>query len=78
VRSKFSCVRSSHHLCARALVHSLEGTLVKTKIRIDSSGLDAKNQIDASGTSHRQLHINTHSVVTGCSSGLLYVVDSYN
>ena len=27
VRSKFSCVRSSHDLCARALAHSLEGTL---------------------------------------------------
>jgi len=27
VRSKFSCVRSSHKLCARAHAHSLEGTL---------------------------------------------------
>src|SRR6218665_591335 len=43
--SKFSCVRSSHHLCARAHVHSLEGTLVKTKIKIDSNGLDAKGRL---------------------------------
>jgi len=28
VRSEFSCVRSSHDLCARAHAHSLEGTLV--------------------------------------------------
>ena len=28
VRSKFSCVHSSHSLCARAHTHSLEGTLV--------------------------------------------------
>jgi len=28
VRSKFSCVRSSHSLCALAHVHSLEGTLL--------------------------------------------------
>ena len=28
VRSKFSSVRSSHGLCARAHMHSLEGTLV--------------------------------------------------
>jgi len=28
VRSKFSCVHSSHDLCARAHAHSLEGTLV--------------------------------------------------
>jgi len=27
VRSKFSCVRSSHDLCARTHAHSLEGTL---------------------------------------------------
>jgi len=27
VRSKISCVRSSHNLCARAQAHSLEGTL---------------------------------------------------
>ena len=26
MRSKFSCVRSAHDLCARAYVHSLEGT----------------------------------------------------
>src|SRR6218665_1965315 len=32
VRSKFSCVRSSHGLCACAHVHSLEGTLVLTII----------------------------------------------
>jgi len=28
VRSKFSCVHSSHDLCVRAHAHSLEGTLV--------------------------------------------------
>ena len=28
IRSKFSCVRSSHDLCARAHAHSLEGTLL--------------------------------------------------
>ena len=28
VRSKFSCVRSFHGLCARHNAHSLEGTLV--------------------------------------------------
>ena len=28
VRSKFSCVRSSHDLCAHAHAHSLQGTLV--------------------------------------------------
>jgi len=28
VRSKFSCVRSSHDLCAHAHAHSLEGTLL--------------------------------------------------
>ena len=27
VRSKFSCVRSSHDMCVRAHTHSLEGTL---------------------------------------------------
>ena len=26
MRSKFSCVRSSHNLCARAHAHSFEGT----------------------------------------------------
>jgi len=30
VRSKLSCVRSSHDLCARAHVHSLEGTMDDT------------------------------------------------
>ena len=30
VRSKFSCVRSSHRLCAHAHAHSLEGALVKS------------------------------------------------
>ena len=29
--SRFSCVRSSHGLCARAHAHSLEGTLPTTK-----------------------------------------------
>jgi len=28
VRSKYSCVRSSHDLCAHAHMHSLEGTLI--------------------------------------------------
>jgi len=28
VHSKFSCVRSSHDLCAHTHAHSLEGTLV--------------------------------------------------
>ena len=27
MRSKFSCVRSSHNLCAPAQAHSLDGTL---------------------------------------------------
>jgi len=31
VRSMFSCVRSSHDLCARTHTHSLEGTLVVTR-----------------------------------------------
>jgi len=31
VRSKFSCVRSSHDLCARAHAHSLEGILVRVE-----------------------------------------------
>jgi len=30
VRSMFSCVRSSHDLCAHAHMHSLEGTLINT------------------------------------------------
>src|SRR6218665_459872 len=30
VRSKFSCMRSSHGLCAHAHMHSLEGTLLIT------------------------------------------------
>src|SRR6218665_3803397 len=30
VRSEFSCVRSSHDLCACAHAHSLQGTLVHT------------------------------------------------
>src|SRR6218665_1218712 len=30
VRTKFSCVRSSHNLCAHAHAHSLEGTLRPT------------------------------------------------
>ena len=32
-------------MCARTHVHSLEGTLVKTKIKIDSNGLDAKGRL---------------------------------
>jgi len=34
VRSKFSCVRSFHGLCSRAHAHSLEGTLVTTKLLV--------------------------------------------
>jgi len=30
VRSKFSCMRSSHDLCARARAHSFSGTLIPT------------------------------------------------
>src|SRR6218665_1335310 len=33
VHSKFSCVRSSHGLCARAHTHSLEGTLVMIRLQ---------------------------------------------
>jgi len=43
VRSKFSCVRSSHDQC----VHSLEGTLLKTKIL--SSGIKTQSAIKYQG-----------------------------
>ena len=32
MRSKFSCVRSSHDMCARAHAHSLEGTFLMTDV----------------------------------------------
>src|SRR6218665_12218 len=35
VRSKFSCVHSSHDLCAHAHAHSLEGTLHSSNHQID-------------------------------------------
>jgi len=57
VRSEFSCVRSSHDLCARAHAHSLEGTLPQ---RWDNHWLRG---IDASGASasngFRRSHIGT-------------------
>jgi len=34
MRSKFSCVRSSHDLCARAHAHSLEGALFVTQVLV--------------------------------------------
>jgi len=37
VRSKFSCVRSSHNLWAHAHAHSLEGILDRTKSPVSQS-----------------------------------------
>jgi len=40
VRSKFYCVRTSHDPCARAHMHSLEGTLVTASWISDLGGPD--------------------------------------
>jgi len=39
VRSKFSCVRSFHNMCACAHTHSLEGTLVQSVCKTEHSKL---------------------------------------
>src|SRR6218665_3512496 len=57
-RFKFSCVRLSHGLCARAHAHSLEGTLIllsmTSSVKFSLSVLVPQNVSNGMGTSEQQ------------------------
>ena len=65
VHSKFSCVRSSHDLCERTHVHSLEGTLLTTPSVFKPGPTNQfSNQIDTSAYAQYITYICIHSELT--------------
>ena len=58
MRSNFSCVRSSHDLCARAHAHSLEGTLLMNEHELVSK-LVGKEEFNSEKNS---VHIQSGNV----------------
>jgi len=63
VRSKFSCMRSSHDLCARAHAQSLEGTLLV--IILQSLGLNFKQSY------YYSCYVKTYLILVYCEELML-------